>query len=154
MRLRDRKLTYTGKSVHFTGIFTTEQCRGLTHTIWKITIGMLFILVYIILERAGHRAQRKYFFIVFLITQYEHAVLIMIPVSGDLVEIRFCHERCTGTHITPVIILEIFDPSLQFHDHLGSLRCKERKPLSDHINGGKQSHLTAEFVVVTTLCVL
>ena len=52
--LGNRKLTYTGQTVHLTGILVTEQGGSLRHSVGQISVGMLLIHVYIVLERAGH----------------------------------------------------------------------------------------------------
>ena len=67
----------------------------------------------------------------------------MIPVSGNLIQVSFRHQRCSGADIAPFIVLQILNPSLEFHDHFGSLRCEKGKSLTDDINGGKESHLAA-----------
>ena len=55
--LCNRKLSYTGKSMHLTGILVTEQSGCLCHTIRKVSVRMLLIHIYIILERTSHRTQ-------------------------------------------------------------------------------------------------
>jgi hypothetical protein len=75
---------------------------------------VLLGFVYIILERAGHRTKGKYFFILLLVPQYKHAFFIVIPVPGYLIEIALCHQRSLRTDISPLVILQILDPSLEF----------------------------------------
>ena len=54
MCLCDCELSYTGKSMHLTGILVTEQSGCLCHTIRKVSVRMLLIHIYIILERTSH----------------------------------------------------------------------------------------------------
>ena len=75
----------------------------------------------------------------------------MIPVVGDLVQGGLGHQRCTGTHVAPLVILQVLDPALQLLDHLGSLGQEQGQPLADHIYGGEQTHLTPQAVVVSVL---
>ena len=138
--------------MHFTRVFITEQGRCFAKTNWQITVGMLCCLVYIILEWAGHWTKCKYFFIFFFITQNKHTVLVMIPVSGDLVQIALGHQWCLGSYIAPFVILQIFNPSLKFFYHDHTLWHQQRQPLSNDIHGCEQFHFTAQFVVVTLQC--
>ena len=154
MSLGNRKLTNTGKSMHLTGILVAEQSRGLAVTAGKIAIGLLACLVNIVLERAGHGPKCKYLLIFLFVTKYKHTVLIMIPVSGNLIQVTLCHQRSLGTHIAPLIVFQIFNPSLHGLDNLCALRHQERQALSDHVNRGKKLHLTTKLVVVTVLYVL
>ena len=110
---------------------------------------MLSCFVYKILEGAGHGTQCKHFLVHLFITQYKHTVLVMIPVTGNPVKVALCHKRSLGSHIAPLIIFQVFNPSLEGLYHLGSLRHQKRKSLTDNINGSKQLHLTTQLVVVT-----
>ena len=112
MSLGNRELTNTCQSVHLTGILISEQSRSLAVTKRQITVGFLACFVYIILERAGHRAKCKDFFILLLISQYKHSVFIVIPVAGNLIKVTLCHQRSLGTYIAPVVVFLILDPSL------------------------------------------
>ncbi len=85
MSLGNGKLPHSGKSMHFSRILIAEQGRCLTVTQWQITIGMLFCFIHIILEWTSHRPQRHYLFIFLLISQYKHAVCIVIPVARYLI---------------------------------------------------------------------
>ena len=79
MSLGDRKLTYTSKSMHLSGILITEQGRCLTHAVWQITVRFLTSLVYIILEWAGHWTKCKD-----VITGKSNKFLVIIgPCSAD-----------------------------------------------------------------------
>ena len=112
---------------------------------------MLFCFVYIILERTCHRTKCKYLFVIFLVTKYEHTVFVMIPVSGDLIQIALGHQRCLCSYIA-TFCLFILDPSLQFLHHDHTVWHDQRKSLTDYIYSCEDLHLTAEFVVVTSLC--
>ena len=151
MSLRDCKLTNSCQAVHLTGILVTEQCGCLAVTQRQITVAVLFCFVYIVLERACHRTKCKYFFVCLFITENEHSVFVMIPVSGDLVEIALCHQRSLGSYIATFCLL-IFNPSLQFLHHDNTVWHDKRKSLTDHIYSCEDLHLTTKFVVVTFLC--
>ena len=91
MSFRNRKLTYTCQTMHFAGILVTEQSRCFTVTKWQGTVAVLFSFVYIVLEWACHWTKCKYFFICFFISEDEHTVFVMIPVTGNLVKITLSH---------------------------------------------------------------
>ena len=150
MSLGNRKLAHTGQSVHLAGIFVTEQSRCLTIAAWQITVGFLTCLVYIVLEWTGHWTQGKYFFVFFLVSQYEHTFFVMIPVAGDLVQIGFGHQRCLGSHITAACFL-VFDPSLHLLNHFYTVWHDQWKSLADHIYRCEQFQFAAQFVMVSLL---
>ena len=156
--LRDRELSYTCKSVHLARILVTEERRGLAHTIRQVAVAALLIHIYVILERTCHGTERHNFLAVLrslsFLVENEHAVLVMIPVTADLVEVRLSHERCTRTHIAPLVVLEVLHPALQDLDHLRSLGCEERETLTDNIGGKEDLHLAAQTVMVTELDIL
>ena len=74
----------------------------------------------------------------------------MIPVSGDLVKIALCHKRSLCSYIATFCLL-ILDPSLQLLHHDHTVWHDKRKSLTDYINCCKDLHLTAKFVMVTSL---
>ena len=137
--------------MHLTGIFISEQGRGLAVSAGQIAIRLLTCLIYIILEGTGHGTKGIYLLILLLISEDKHAFFIMIPVSGNLIEIALCHERSLGTHIAPLIVLQILNPSLHGLDNLCSLGHQQRKSLSDNIHSSEELHLTPQLVVVTIL---
>ena len=112
---------------------------------------MLFCLIQIVLERTGHRTESINFFIIFFIPHYEHSFFIMIPVTGYLIKITFCHQRSFRTDISPLCFF-ILDPALHFLDHNHTVRHDQRKSLPDHVNSCKQLHFTAKLIVVTFFC--
>ena len=113
---------------------------------------MLRCLVYIILEGTGHGTQGKHFLVLFFIAQNEHAVFVVIPVPGDLVQVALCHQRRLCTDIAPFIVLQILDPSLKFFDHNDAFGHHQRQSLSDHVYGGKEFHLSSQFIMISLLC--
>ena len=147
MSFRNCKLAHTSQAVHFTGILITEQCWCLTITAWQVTIGFLACLVNIVLEWTGHRTKGKYFLILFLIAKNKHTFFVVIPVTGNLVQIRFRHQRCLRSHVTALFFL-IFNPALQSLNNLYTFWHQKRKSLTDYINGSKQFQLTSQFIVV------
>ena len=60
MSLGNSELTNSRKSVHLSCLLVSEQCRCLAHPVRKITVALLTSLIYVILERACHRAERHY----------------------------------------------------------------------------------------------
>ena len=150
MSLGNGKLTNSCQAMHLTGILITEQCGGLTETDRQITVAVLLCFVYIVLERTCHRTKCINFFVLLLITKYEHTIFVMIPVSGDLVKITLCHKRSFCSYVSTLCLL-ILDPSLQLLHHDNTVWHDKRKSLSDYIYSCKNLHLTAKFVVVTSL---
>ena len=86
-----------------------------------------------------------------VIAEQEHAIFIVIPVVGDLVECGLSHEWSPCTYITPFVLLEILDPALHLLDDLCALRHEERKSLADNVYSREDIHLTSELVVVAVL---
>ena len=148
MSLRDRKLTHTDQAVHFAGILVTEQCRSLTQSHRQVAIASFAVQIYLILERACHRTQRKALLrLIVRITDHEHSVQIMIPVAGDLVQLTFCHKRCLGQQIA-VLLLHIFYPALQQLNHSCALGHQDRQTLADIIYRCKVFQLTTKLVMI------
>ena len=78
----------------------------------------------------------------------------MIPVPGNLIKITLCHKRGLSSHIAPLIILQILNPSLHGLHHLSTLRHQKRKPLTDHIYCCEKLHLTSQLIVITLFDIL
>ena len=87
------ELTDTGKSVHLAGILITEQRRSLSIAQGQIPVGFLACFINIVLERTRHGTQGKYFLVLFLVSQHKHTIRIMVPVSGNFIQIALCHKR-------------------------------------------------------------
>ena len=137
MSLGNGKLTHTGQSVHLAGILVTEQSGSLAHAVRQITVGLLRILIAVVLERAGHRTQCQHLLVLLLIAKNKHTLFIMIPVTGNPIEIALCHQWSLGADIAPLVILQVLNPSLQCLDDFCTLRQKQRETLSYHIHSGK-----------------
>ena len=148
MSLRDCKLTNSCQTMHLTGVLITEQCGCFAVTKRQVTVAVLFCFVYIVLEWTCHRTESIYFFVFLFVTKNEHTVFVMIPVSGDLVEVALCHQRSFCSYVATFCLL-IFDPSLQFLHHDNTVWHDQWKSLSDYIYSCKNFHLTAKFIVVT-----
>ena len=101
------------------------------------------------MERAGHRTQSEAFFsFVMRIAQDEHAVKIMIPVTGNAVQVAFSHQRSLSQQIA-AFLLHILNPALQQLDYTCALRQQDRQTLADIINGGEVFQIAAQLVMVT-----
>ena len=75
----------------------------------------------------------------------------MIPVTRNSVKISLCHEGCFGEQIT-VCLLNIFNPALKKLNNSCTLGHKNGKSLTDRINRCEIAELSADFVMVTLLC--
>ena len=148
MSLRDGKLAHPCQAVHLAGILVPEKRGGLSVADGQIPVGMLSRFIYIILERTGHWPKGKYLFIRLLVSQNKHAVLIVVPVAGNPVQIALGHKRRFGSHIAPLVIFQILNPALQGLNHFRSLRHKKRQALSDNVHRGKKLHFPPKPVMV------
>ena len=146
----NRELADTGQTMHFTGILITEQSGSFTVAQRQIAVTVLFCFVYIILERTGHRTKRIDFFIFFLISKDKHTILVVIPVSGNLVQITLGHQRCFGSDVSAFCFL-ILDPALKLLHHNHTVRHNQRKTLANNIYGCEKLHFTSKLVVVALL---
>ena len=81
------------------------------------------------------------------IAQNEHTVQIVIPVTGDTVQITLCHQRGFGQQIAAFLLL-IFNPTLQNLNGACTLRQHNRQSLSNIINRREVFQLSAELIVV------
>ena len=101
------------------------------------------------MEGAGHGTQSEAFLgLVVGIAQNEHAVKIMIPVTGDAIEVTFCHERGLGEEIA-TLLLHILNPALQQLDYASAFGQQDGQTLANIIHGGEIFQITAQLVVVT-----
>ena len=122
MSFGDRELSDTNQTVHFTGRFISEQGRSFRQTHRQITIGTLFIQIYLILEGAGHRTQGETFLcFIMRITHDKHTIEIVIPVTGNFIQFSLGKQRRLG-ELTAFGLLHILNPALQKLYHSGTLR--------------------------------
>ena len=148
MSFRDRELAHADQAVHFAGVFLAEQRTGLTQAHRQVTIGTSAVQEHLILERAGHGTQGEAFLrLVIRIAQDEHAVKVMIPVTGDLVQLTLGQERRLGQQIAP-LFLRVFNPALEQLDDAGALGQQDRQALADIIDRGEILELAAKLVMV------
>ena len=149
MAFGNSELTHTNQAVHFAAVLVTEQSRGFAQAHRQLTIGTLTVQENLILERAGHRTQSEAFFsFVMRVAQDEHAVKIMIPVTGNAVQVAFCHQRSLGQQIA-AFLFHILNPTLQQLDYTCTFRQQDRQTLADIINSSEVFQITAQFVMVT-----
>jgi len=148
MALRNGELAHTDKTVHLAGILIAEQGGGLTQAHGEIAVAAGAVEEYLVLERAGHGAQGKAFLgLIVGIAQHKHAVQVMIPVAGDLIELALGHQGGLGEEVA-ALLLGILYPALHQLDHPGALGQQDRQALADDINGGEVFQLTAQLIVV------
>ena len=148
MALGDRELAHTDEAVHFAGILVAEQRRRFAEAHRQIAVAAAAVQIDLILERAGHRAQGEAFLrLILRVAHDEHAVKVMIPVAGDLVELALGHERSLGEQIA-VRLLDVLDPALQQLDDARALRQENGQALADAVDGGEVFQVAAELVVV------
>ena len=101
------------------------------------------------MEGAGHGTQREAFLgFVMRVAQDEHAVQIVIPVTGDAIQITLSHQRGFGQEVA-TLLLHILNPALQQLDYARALRQQDGQALADIINGGEVFQIAAQLVVVT-----
>ena len=81
------------------------------------------------------------------VAQDEHAVAVVIPVAGDLIEVPLGHEGGLGEQIA-ALLLGVFHPSLQLLDHPGALGQQDGQALADDVHGGEVFQLPAQLVVI------
>ncbi len=121
MTLGNGELTNADKSVHFARVLVAEQRGGFRKAHGQVAVGALTVQKYLILERAGHRAQRKAFFgLVVRVAEDEHSVQIVIPVTRDLIQLALSHIRRFGK-LTAALCLNVLHPALKYLNDLSSL---------------------------------
>ena len=77
----------------------------------------------------GRRAKHS-LVLVLGVAQDEHAVQIVIPVAGDLIQLPLGHEGGLGQQVAPLLLL-ILHPALQQLDDPGALGQQDGQALSD-----------------------
>ena len=138
MTLGDGELAHADQAVHLTGGFVAEECGGLVIAQGQVAVGALLVEVCLILKRTGHRTKRVDVILRVGIAEDEHAVLVVIPVSADLIQIGFCHKRRFCQQPAALLLL-VLHKALQELDHSGALGKQDRQALSDVIDGGKKA---------------
>ena len=134
--------------MHLAGILVAEERGGLSQTHGQVTVGALAVEIDLILERAGHGTQGEAFlFLIIRIAENEHAVQIVIPVTGNTVKVALGHQRRLGKQVA-ALLLGIFDPALQNLNDARSLGQQDGQTLTDAVNGGEILQLAAKLVVV------
>jgi hypothetical protein len=81
------------------------------------------------------------------IAQHEHAVEIVIPVAGDLIQFPLGHIRRLGQQIAALLLL-ILHPALKKLDDARALGQQDGEALADDVHRGEVFQLAAQFVVV------
>ena len=148
MALRNGELAHTDETVHLAGILIAEQGGGLTQAHGEIAVAAGAVEEYLVMEWAGHGAQGKAFLgLIVGIAQHKHAIQVMIPVAGDLIELALGHQGGLGEEVA-ALLLGILYPALHQLDHPGALGQQDRQALADDINGGEVFQLTAQLIVV------
>ncbi len=148
MALGNGELADTDQAVHLAGVLVAEQGRRLTQAHGQVTVAAAAVQIDLILEGAGHGTQRKALLgVVIRITDDEHAVQIMVPVTGDLEKLALGHQRRLGQQVAG-LLLSVLHPTLQQLHHAGSLGQQDGQALANGIYGGKILQFAAQFIVV------
>ncbi|MPM52842.1 hypothetical protein SDC9_99606 [bioreactor metagenome] len=151
---RDGELPQADQAMHLAAALIAKERARLVIPQRQVTIGTRTVEICHKLERAGHRAQSEYLRVFVLhvrrIAHDEHAVAVVIPVAGDLIQLTLGHKRRLGEHIAALLLLVLNKP-LQQLDHARALRQQDRQALADNIHGGEELQLAAELIVVPLL---
>ena len=147
MTFGNGELTDADQTVHLAARLVAEERGGLVVTKRQIAVGTLLVEICLILEGTGHRTERVDLVVVVGIAENEHAVLVVIPVTADLVEVALCHKGRFGEQPAALLFL-VLDKALQELDHSCALGKQDRKSLTDIVDSGKEAHLSAQLIVV------
>ena len=154
MPLGDGELADADKAVHLAGILVAEQGGRFTQAHGQIPIAPLPVQVHLILEGAGHGPEGEAILgLVVRVTHDEHAVPIVVPMAGDLIELPLGEVGGLGQEV-PVLLLRVLHPALHELDHPGALGKEHRQALADHVHRGEVFELPADLVVVPLLGLL
>lgn len=134
--------------MHFAGVLVAEQRGRLAEAHRQVAVGAGAVQIDLILERAGHRAQSEAFLrLVVRVAENEHAVEVVVPVAGDLIQLALGQQRRLRQQIAALFLL-VLDPALQRLDDARALRQQDGQALADNVDGREVFQLTAELVVV------
>ena len=152
---RNRELPEADEPVHLAAALVSKERARFVIPQRQVAIGTRAVEVRHKLERAGHGTQREHLRVFVLdirrIAHDEHAVAIVIPVTGDFIQLALCHKRRLGEQIA-ALLLFVLDEALQQLDHARAFRQQDRQTLTDDIHGGKEFQLAAQLVVVALFC--
>ena len=110
--LGDGELADPDQAVHLAGVLVAEEGRGLAQTHGQVTVGPAAVQEDLVLEGAGHGTQGEALLgLVVGIAQNEHAVQIVVPVAGDLIQLPLGHEGGLGEQIA-ALLLGVLHPAL------------------------------------------
>ena len=145
--LGDGELAHTDEAVHLAGVLIAEEGRGLAQAHGQVPVAAAPVQEDLVLEGAGHGTQGKALLgLVVGIAQDEHAVQIVVPVAGDLVELPLGHIGGLGEEVAALLLL-ILHPALEHLDGAGALGQQDGQALADHVHGGEILQLAAQLVV-------
>ena len=154
MALRDGELADPDEAVHLAGVLVPKQGGRFTQAHGQVTVGPLPVQIHLILEGAGHGPQGEAILrLVVRVPHDEHAVPIVVPMAGDLVELPLGEVGGLGQQI-PVLLLHVLHPALHELDHPGPLGKEHRQTLPDVVHGREVFKLPADLVVVPLLRLL
>ena len=153
MSVGQRELTHSRKAVHFAAALITEQSRGFGIAAGQVAIAFNAVFIYEILERTGHGTKRHDFVVHSLVAEHEHTFFIMIPMSGNLIEIALGHKRGFCQHIAAALFF-VLDKALQRLQNFGAFRHEKRKSLAYKLVGHENAELTPYLVVIALFCLL
>ena len=133
--------------MHFTAGLVAEQGGGFVIPQRQIAIGAAAVEISLVLERAGHGTQGKNLFVLFLVAQHKHALFVVAPVAGQLIQVAFRHIGRLGEQPAALLLL-ILHKTLQKLNDARPLRQQDRQALPDQVGGGEQLQLPSQLVVV------
>ena len=149
--------------MHLAGVLVAEEHRSLAVALGQVSVRLGRGLVDVVLEGAGHGAQRQHLG-VFGVADDKHAVTVVLPMAGNLVEVFLGHEGCLGADIAPLVVLQVLNPALQRLHDFGTLGEQQRQALdfiidqrmnlADDVDHGEELQLAAQLVVVAVFDVL
>ena len=135
------------ESVHLAAALVAEQRRGLAVSDRQVAVALEPVVVDRILEGTGHRTQRKDFVVLALVADDEHAVLVVVPVPGHLVEVGLRHVRRAGADVAAPVLF-VLDKADEGAEDALALGHEQRQALPYALVGHEDAQLSAQLVVV------
>ena len=128
-----------------TGLFVPVHRPEFADADRQVSIAAQLICVDEDVVRAVHRPQHQFFVLEW--HRRKHAVAIVIPVSGSLVQIDLAEHGCVDVLVAGVALL-LEDVLLEDAAHCGALREQQRQPRADKLTRHEQLEFATEFAMV------
>ena len=137
--------------MHFAAAFVAKERARLVIAHRQVAVRTRAVEIRHKLERAGHGPKREHLrvFVIDIrrIAHDEHAVAVVIPVAGDLIQLALGHKRRLGEHVAALLLL-VLNEALEQLDHPRALRQQDRQTLADDVHGGEEFQFAPQLVVV------